>query len=175
MGGLFSWLRGHLGVSNKKMTLRDWENAFDAAVKDGVTDGSYTIGNKLFGANGAEIEKPVSEIFNFINDVPDRRQSKLEDYFEVEGLETQVKAVTKLCVWASQQIRDPIKINVRLNRDRKNKSAIQVMISGDGLKEVFVGFIPKDIAAKYTTDLPTVEITRLVEDKELSGNTFKKR
>ena len=175
MGGLFSWLLGGRGNSHKNMSLREWEEAFDAADRVDLTDGSYTLGNKLFDANGVEIEKPASEVFNFSNDIPDRRLFKLEDYFEVEEFQSQVKAIAKLCLWAGQQDRDPIKINVRLNRDRKNKSAIQVLISGDGLKEIFVGFLPQQIAAKYTSDLPTVEITRLFEDKELSGNTLKKR
>ena len=50
MGGLFSWLLGGRGNSHKNMSLREWEEAFDAADSVGVTDGSYTLGNKLFDA-----------------------------------------------------------------------------------------------------------------------------
>ena len=69
MGGLFSWLLGGRGNSHNNMSLREWEEAFDAADRVDVTDASYTLGNKLFDANGVEIEKPASEVFNFSNDI----------------------------------------------------------------------------------------------------------
>ena len=175
MRGMFNWLLRSLGGSKKKMNMREWQVAFDAADKDDVAGGNYTIGNMLYDVAGNEIEKPASETFNFSNETPSRKQFKVAEYFEVEGLISHVKEVDKLCLWAKNQVSDPIQINVRLQRGRGSETAIQVMVSGQGLKEICIGFLPKKIAVKYTGELPMIEITRLFEDKDLSGNTLKKR
>ena len=175
MRGMFNWLLRSLGGSKKKMNMREWQVAFDAADKEDIAGGNYTIGNMLYDVAGNEIEKPASETFNFSNETPSRQQYKVADYFEVESPLSHVKEVDKLCLWTKNQVSDPIKINVRLQRGRASETAIQVMVSGQDLKEICIGFLPKKIAAKYTGELPMIEITRLFEDKDLSGNTLKKR
>jgi len=175
MREMFSRLLRSLGGSKKKMNMREWQVAFDAADEENMSGGSYTIGNMLYDVAGNEIEKPASETFNFSNETPSRQQFKVAEYFEVESLLCHVKEVDKLCLWTKKQVSDPIKINVRLQRGLGRETAIQVMVSGQGLKEICIGFLPKKIAVKYIGELPTIEITRLFEDKDLSGNTLKKR
>ena len=75
---------------------------------------------------------------------------------------------------AKNQVSDPIKINVRLQLGRGNETAIQVMVSRQGLKQICIGFLPEKIAIKYIGEPPTLEITPLFKDKDLSGNTLKK-
>ena len=175
MREMFSRLLRSLGGSKKKMNMREWQVAFDAADEENMSGGSYTIGNMLYDVAGNEIEKPASETFNFSNETPSRQQFKVAEYFEVESLLCHVKEVDKLCLWTKNQVSDPIKINVRLQRGRASETAIQIMLSGQDLKEICIGFLPKKIAVKYVGELPNIEITRLFEDKDLSGNTLKKR
>ena len=175
------------GSSNNKraptLSLREWKREFAIAKEreedeeDGLVDDKlhdfYTVGKSLFHRpSGTEIIRPEYTAYTYKTLISDRNKFKIDKHFDVAGFFAKPSSARELEEWSRKQTENPISISVRLQREPDNPhdpNAIMLILSGSGMNEICVGYLPKEIAAEYQDSLPIVIIDRLFEGEELSG------
>jgi hypothetical protein len=165
------------------LSLREWKREFaickerEEDEEDGLVDDKlydfYTVGKSLFHRpSGTEIIRPKYTAYTYKTVISDRNKFKIDKHFDVAGFFAKPGSAQELEDWSRMQTENPISINVRLQREPDNPhdpNAIMLMLSGSGMNEMCVGYLPKDIAEEYQDSLPIVIIDRLFEGEELSG------
>lgn len=171
--GILSWL---FGPSTKNIQhdegLEDdgWDDDDDAFAVE--AEAQSHGGGRFTSRFGNDYER-----FRPANDIESRGKYKIEQTFEVAGAFAFKPQIDVICDWLAASP-DDVKVTVLTERDPANQydpNAIKLLLRASGLTATPIGYLPKEIANRYTDQMPVVELETIYQRREVTVRTLVKR
>jgi hypothetical protein len=174
--GILSWLFGSSAKPHpdyEEGIDDDWDDDDDDyGTVNGPADIQNHGGGKYTSRGGNNYER-----FRPANDIDKRGSYKIDQTFEVAGAFAFSNEINAICNWLGSA-GDKVHVKVFVEREPTNQydaNAIKLSLQGDGLAQTTFGYLPKDIAAQYTDELPIVELESIYQRREIIARTLIKR